>query len=74
MPQRFHTTAYSQPEPSQPVLAEEVTPGSPDFHVEQVEEEGEQEPDDEVCRYCSLRVVLTDGDVVLFFVDGLDWG
>ena len=56
IPQRLHPTAYSQqPGPSQPTEVHDVTPGPFDFKFGQVEEEGEDEEDDQVGFFLSLR-------------------
>jgi len=50
IPQRFHPTAYGQqPGPSQPVPVQDSPLGPFDFSFGQVEEEGGDEPDDQVC-------------------------
>jgi hypothetical protein len=49
IPQRFYPSAYGhQPGPSQPALAQDVSSDSFDFKLGHVEEEGEDEPADEV--------------------------
>ncbi|KAF9784918.1 hypothetical protein BJ322DRAFT_795491 [Thelephora terrestris] len=49
IPQRFYPSAYGhQPGPSQPALAQDVSSDSFDFKLGHVEEEGEDEPADEM--------------------------